>query len=237
MPWGGLAGSHFVAAIWRKGSPVYNDVAYSLLLRAELGIGALACGVYLQTQTANPMQTRPAWTRAHPTRRMQLGRLAWSIVERTFYRSSFHTWNSWRAMLLRLFGAKIGRQCVLRRTSKVFYPWLLTMGNNSTLGDLAQVYNLGQVTIEDWVTVSQEAYICAGSHDYRVKGMPLVVAPVIIKSQSWICARAFVSPGITIGQGAIVAAAAVATHDVPDWTIVGGNPAVFLKSRPLPQAE
>lgn len=164
-----------------------------------------------------------------------LKRLLWSVVQATFYRCSFHTLNRWRALLLRLFGAEIGPRCTIRRTSEVVYPWNLKMGSLSCLGDHAVVYNLGAVTLGDRVTVSQEAYLCAGSHDYSVRSMPLITAPIILKDDSWICARAFVGPGVTVGEGAIVAAAAVAMRDVDDWTIVAGNPAAAVKKRPKPQ--
>ena len=81
------------------------------------------------------------------------------------------------------------------------------------------------------MTVSQEAYLCAGTHDYTDPHMPLVALPIHIGSEAWVCARAFLGPGVTIGEGAIVAACGVVTKDVPAWTIVGGNPARFIKRR------
>ena len=134
-------------------------------------------------------------------------------------------------MLLRMFGARIGPRCTIRRTSHVYYPWKLEMGELSCLGDECEVYNLGPVTLGRRVTISQEAYLCAGSHDYRLVTMPLITPPITLKDDSWVCARAFVGPGVTVGEGAIVGAAAVAMHDVPDWTIVAGNPAEPVKAR------
>ena len=158
-------------------------------------------------------------------------RLVWSIVQGTLYRFSFHTWNGWRAFLLRLFVAKVGPGCTIRRTSEVYYPWKLTMGRGSCLGDDCEVYNLGDVVMGEWVTISQEAYNCAGTHDYRHKTMPLLTPPITLKDDCWICARAFVGPGVTVGRGAIVGAAAVAMRDVEDMAIVAGNPAKFVKRR------
>jgi putative colanic acid biosynthesis acetyltransferase WcaF len=158
-------------------------------------------------------------------------RLLWSLVQGTLYRFSFHTWNGWRAALLRLFGATVGRRCTLRRTSRVYYPWLLELGDNCALGDRSEVYNLARITLGKRVTVSQEAYLCAGTHDYTDPHMPLVALPIHIGSEAWVCARAFLGPGVTIGEGAIVAACGVVTKDVPAWTIVGGNPARFIKRR------
>jgi putative colanic acid biosynthesis acetyltransferase WcaF len=161
----------------------------------------------------------------------RLRRLVWSMVQASLYQYSFHTWSGFRAALLRAFGAKIGKHCTIRRTSRVYYPWLLTLGDLSSLGDKVEVYNLGTVELGDRVTVSQEAYLCAGTHDYRYRAMPLVTRPILIGSDAWICARAFVGPGVTVGEGGVVAAGAVVAKDVEAWTIVGGNPARFIKAR------
>jgi putative colanic acid biosynthesis acetyltransferase WcaF len=163
--------------------------------------------------------------------RLLIKRALWSIVEATLFRHSFHRSHRWRAFLLKLFGAQIAAPCYLRRTSRVYYPWNLAMGAYSSLGDDCVIYNLGSITIGELVTISQEAYLCGGTHDYRVRQMPLVVAPIIVKDNAWICARAFVGPGVTVGEGVVVGAAAVVMKDIPDWTVVAGNPAKFIKSR------
>lgn len=107
------------------------------------------------------------------------------------------------------------------------------MGAMSCLGDRCEIYNLGTIEIGKRVVISQEAYLCAGTHDYQLISMPLLTPPIVLKDDSWICARAFIGPGVTVGEGAIVGAAAVAMRDVPDWTIVAGNPAKFIKERKL----
>ncbi len=155
------------------------------------------------------------------------------MVQSTLYRYSFHTCSNWRSTLLRLFGAKIGKQCSIRRTSRVYYPWLLEMGDLGCLGDDVVVYNLGLVRLGARSSLSQEAYICAGTHDYSSLAMPLVTAPITVGSDAWICARAFIGPGVTVGDGAVVGACAVAMRDVPPWTVAAGNPARVIKPRVL----
>lgn len=168
-------------------------------------------------------------------RSWQVKRLIWAVVEGTVYRWSFHTMNGWRAWLLRRFGATIGPGCTIRRTSRVYYPWLFTMGGVSCLGDRAVVYNLAPVTIGERVMVSQEAYLCAGSHDHRFQAMPLIAKPITLGDDSWVCARVFVGPGVDVGPGAIVGAMAVAMRNVDAWAIVAGNPATFIRERERPQ--
>ena len=108
------------------------------------------------------------------------------------------------------------------------------MGDLACLGDDVRVYNLAKVTLGERVTISQEAYLCAGTHDYTQLSLPLVTKPIVVGADAWICARAFVGPGVTVGTGAVVAACAVVMKDVPEWTIVAGNPAGYVKPRPKP---
>jgi putative colanic acid biosynthesis acetyltransferase WcaF len=165
--------------------------------------------------------------------KVKLLRLAWAAAEMTLFRGSFHTMNRWRVFLLRCFGAKIGRQCKIRRTVRVYYPWNLEMGDMCIVGDDARLYDLGKITIGSGAMISQEAYLCAGTHDHTDLALPLQTPPVTVGPQAWVCARAFIGPGVTIGEGAIVAACGVAVKDVPAWAIVGGNPAKFIGKREL----
>ena len=136
-------------------------------------------------------------------------------------------------MLLRLFGAQIGKRCIIRRTSRVYYPWLLVIGELAVIGDKAEIYNLGEITIGDRAMVSQEAYLCAGTHDHTQLALPLVTKPIAIGNDAWICARAFIGPGVKVGEGAVVGACAMVTKDVAPWMIVAGNPAQVIKKREM----
>ncbi len=158
-------------------------------------------------------------------------RLLWSIVQATFFRYSFHTWNSWRIFLLNSYGAKVDASCVIRRTVKVECPWNLTLKQHSCLGDHAIVYCLGKVVIGERVSISQYAHLCAGTHDYNDKDMPLLRHPITIEDDVWIAADAFVGPKVTVGEGAILGARSVAMRDLDPWTIYSGNPAVIRRTR------
>jgi putative colanic acid biosynthesis acetyltransferase WcaF len=164
------------------------------------------------------------------------GRVAWSLASLLF-RWSPRPLYAWRRWLLRLFGAKIGRQVQIYPSVRIQHPWLLDVGDYAALGEGARVYNLGQIKIGARATISQYAHLCAGSHDHASRDMRLLKAPIVVGEDAWICADAFVGPGVTIGNGAVVGARASAFKDVPPWTIVGGNPAKFIKKRVIQVAE
>jgi putative colanic acid biosynthesis acetyltransferase WcaF len=167
------------------------------------------------------------------TRSTKFKRLLWAGVEATLFRLSFHTMNRWRCFLLRASGAKVGSQCIIRRTVRVYYPWQVSIGDLCIIGDSVSLYSLGTITIGDRAMISQEAYLCAGTHDHTDPTLPLITPPVVVGKDAWICARAFIGPGVTVGEGAIVAACGVAVKDVPPWTIVGGNPAKTIRTREI----
>ncbi len=139
----------------------------------------------------------------------------------------------WRCCVLRLFGAQIGHQVHIYNSAVVYFPWNLRIGDWSAIGEGALIYNLGPVTIGQNVTVSQRAHLCAGTHDYRKPDMPLLKPPIEIHDQVWICADAFVGPGVTVGEGAVVGARAVVMKDVEPWTVVAGNPTRAIKKREI----
>ena len=143
----------------------------------------------------------------------------------------------WRRFLLRLFGAQVGDQAHVYPSARVYLPWMLTLGEQASIGEWALIYNLGPVMIGDRATISHRAHLCAGTHDYRDPTLPLLRLPIEIGPQAWVCAEAFVGPGRRVGEGAIVGAAAVVVSDVPDWEIVAGNPARIIKRRVLRSPE
>jgi putative colanic acid biosynthesis acetyltransferase WcaF len=141
----------------------------------------------------------------------------------------------WRNVLLRLFGARIGRRVRIHPSVRIATPWNLIIGNDTAVGDGVILYSLGVITLERDVTVSQFAHLCAGTHDHWRAALPLLKPPISIGKGAWVCADAFIGPDIRVGDYAIVGARAVVTRDVPPWTIVAGNPAREIAKRPLPR--
>jgi putative colanic acid biosynthesis acetyltransferase WcaF len=163
--------------------------------------------------------------------RRVLWRVCWPV-----FRFSPGACFGWRRVFLRVFGARIGKNVHIYNTAEIYMPANLVVGDWSAIGQRALIYNLGPITIGSGVTISQRAHLCAGTHDYTKADMPLLKPPISIGDEAWICADAFVGPGVVVGPGAVVAARAVALTKVPPWTVVVGNPARFLKRRVIQPA-
>jgi putative colanic acid biosynthesis acetyltransferase WcaF len=152
------------------------------------------------------------------------GRLLWGLAWPLFAGSPRLLW-AWRRALLRLFGAKIGQNVHIYPSVRIAVPWNVSIGNNAAIGEGAILYSLGEIRIGDQVTISQRAHLCAGTHDYTKPEFPLIRAPVTVGDGAWICAEAFIGPGVCVGAYAIVGARAVAVKDIGGYAIVAGNPA------------
>lgn len=131
--------------------------------------------------------------------------------------------------MLRLFGAIIKDGAHPYPSARIWAPWNLTMEEGSCLGDYVECYSVDRVILESHATVSQYSFLCTASHDYRVDGMPLLTAPITIGRHAWVAADAFIGPGVTVGERAVVGARASVFRDVDPWTVVGGNPARVIR--------
>lgn len=161
-----------------------------------------------------------------------LGRALWNICCVFLFRpfpSKF--FRRWRNFILRIFGAKIAPRAGVYSSAKIYCPWNLVLDRNAWIGPNAQIYSADIIHLEENVTISQNSHLCAASHDISSPGHELITAPILVKKEAWVAADAFVSMGVTIGVGAIVGARAAVFKDVEPWTVVGGNPAKFIKKR------
>lgn len=166
------------------------------------------------------------------SRKNQIIRMLWTIVWGVFARPLPRSIGSgWKRFLLRLFGAKIDSTAVVYSSARVYYPANLIMERYACLASDVDCYNVDIIRIGANTTISQGTYLCTASHDITNSLNPLITAPIIVEDQAWIAADAFVGMGVTIGQGAVVGARAAVFKNVEPWTIVGGNPAKFIKKR------
>ena len=166
------------------------------------------------------------------SRREYVGRILWMLASPLF-RFSPRTLFGWRRFLLRCFGAKVGERVHIYPSVLIEIPWNLSIDDDASIGERVLVYSLGPVEIGARATVSHNAHLCAGSHDYRSPALPLLRLPIRIGEEAWVCAQAFLGPGSEIGKGAVVGAGAVSNGKVEPWTVVAGNPAVFVKRREI----
>lgn len=169
----------------------------------------------------------------------RLLRLLWTIVFCFLYKPSPIVLHSWRRLLLRIFGAKIGSPIYIYPSARVWAPWNLEMGNHSTLAQHVDCYNVAKIKIGSYTTVSQYCFLCTATHDYSDSAilsqpqMPLLTAPIVLGDRVWITADVFVGPGVSVGDGSVVLSRSTVTKALPAWVIAQGFPAIPIKPRIL----
>ena len=151
--------------------------------------------------------------------------LLWEFCWALFCQWTPKPFNRWRLFWLRCFGARLEGTPFVHQRARIQVPWKLTMCDRSCLGDRSNAYSLGEIELGPRAVVAQEAYLCTGTHDLEHPEWPLVVAKITIGENAFVAARAFILPGVTVGTRAVIGAGSVVTKDVPDHTVVAGNPA------------
>jgi putative colanic acid biosynthesis acetyltransferase WcaF len=167
----------------------------------------------------------------------KLARACWNLAWLLLYRPSPRFCSAWRRALLRLFGAVVEEGAQPSPRCRIWAPWNLTMQKYSCLANDVDCYCVAPVKLGAHVTVSQYAFLCTASHDYEDPDFRLITKAIEIGDYAWIGARAFIGPGVTVGEGAVVGATASVYHDIPEWTVVGGNPATVIKKRIMAGSE
>jgi putative colanic acid biosynthesis acetyltransferase WcaF len=155
--------------------------------------------------------------------------MLWILVSAFFFRTSLPWPSIVRVKLLRAFGARVGVHVVLRAKLNVNFPWRLTLGDHVWIGEEVMILSLAPVELESHVCISQRAFLCTGSHDFRAPHFDLITEPITIRERSWVAAQAFIGPGVKIGPGSMVTAGSVVTANVPPGVMVRGNPAEIVR--------
>ncbi len=171
------------------------------------------------------------WTRGELVRQR-----LWSLTQATLFRLSPPRAHTFRARLLRAFGADIPEpgRVVVFASARIFFPWKLRVEPRAMIGRGVQLYNLAPIVLRRGANLSQGVHLCAGSHDYARWSMPLVVAPIEIGANAWLAAEVFVGPGVTIGELAVIGARSVVMRDQPARMVCAGHPCQPLRPRPEP---
>lgn len=161
----------------------------------------------------------------------KLVRLGWLITYFILFRFSPVPLFSYRRLLLRFFGAHIGRKVNVYPSVRIWFPANLRLHDGATLGPYVNVYNQGFISVGYNAIVSQGAHLCASTHDYNDSLHPLVLAPIAVGDNAWVCADAFVGPGVDVAVGSVVGARAVLTKNTEAWMVYAGNPAELINKR------
>lgn len=161
----------------------------------------------------------------------RLFRLAWATTWLLLAAWTPPPFHGWRRLLLRAFGARVAPTAGVYGSARIWNPANLELGDYAFIGPRVIVYSMAKIAFLPYALASQGAHICAGTHDIEDVGFQLTARPILIGSRAWIAADAFVGPGVTIGEGAVLGARGCAFRDLAPWTVYGGNPAKVLKQR------
>ncbi|NML63642.1 putative colanic acid biosynthesis acetyltransferase [Hymenobacter sp. RP-2-7] len=163
----------------------------------------------------------------------RLARIAWNITSIFFFQLSPIPMHSWRAFVLRCFGAKVGKGVKVYPKAKIWAPWNLQLDDECAIANGVILYSQGKITIGRRSIISQGAHLVTGTHDYTKSGFPLFTKPIYIKENVWVAAEAFIHPGITINEGCVIGARSVVNKDMPAWMVCSGHPCQQVKRRHL----
>lgn len=159
--------------------------------------------------------------------------MLWYFVNALIVRASWNPFMGIKVLLLRAFGAKVGKGLVIKNEVRIKSPWFLTIGDNCWLGECCWIDNLDRVEIGSNVCLSQGVLLLTGNHDYKVSTMPYRNRPIVIEDGAWIGANSTVCPGVIVHENAVLTVGSVATKDMDANGIYQGNPAVFIRKREM----
>ena len=165
--------------------------------------------------------------------------IIWLAVNNSLFRftpSYLTFFRKWRVLLLKLFGSKIDWTSSVHPTAKIEYPWNLTLGPLSSLGEKSWTYAMAPINIGEKTCIGKDTYLITGSHDITSNGFELITKPITIGSCCWLTTGVTILPGVEIGDYSVIAANSTVTRNVDTQTVVGGNPAKFIKKRIIKNA-
>jgi putative colanic acid biosynthesis acetyltransferase WcaF len=165
--------------------------------------------------------------------RVRFRRAVWQLTVTVLFRYSPRPLHAWRIFLLRCFGASVGHSCHIYPGAEIWAPWNLVCEDCVAIADGAVVYNPSPVRLGSHAVLSQQSYLCGASHDYDDPAFPQISAPILVGRYAWVCARASVLPGVTVGDGAVLGLGAIATSDLDGGWVYAGQPARKIRRRKI----
>ncbi len=160
-------------------------------------------------------------------------RVIWYYVNICFFKNSFFTSSNFKVLILRLFGANVGKNLIIKNNVNIKYPWKLTIGDNCWIGEEVWIDNLDYVFIYNNVCISQGAMLLCGNHNYKKYTFDLITSPISLMDGTWVGAKSIVCPGVTLFQNSILTAGSLANQDLEANYIYQGNPAKKNKLRQI----
>jgi putative colanic acid biosynthesis acetyltransferase WcaF len=160
-------------------------------------------------------------------------RSLWNTVYIVLFRHTPVICHPWRAFVLRCFGAGVGRGCHIYPKARIWAPWNMEIGDLAGIANDVECSSMDRIKIGEKAVISQGAKLHTGSHDFTDPGFQLCTKPVTIGKDAWVAAEAFILPGVTVGEGAVIGARSVVTRSMPAWTVCAGNPCKPIKPRHL----
>lgn len=157
-------------------------------------------------------------------------RIVWSIVSPLFFHTSPRLFYGWRNQILRLMGAKIGKNVKIYPSAIITFPWLLEIGDGVVVSWGVRIYNVGLIKIGEKTILSHNVHLCGATHDFDNPGFAVCRTGLTIGNRVWIASDAFVAPRVVVGDDSIIAARAVVVKNVDPNTLVGGNPAKVIRN-------
>ncbi len=150
--------------------------------------------------------------------------LFWWLVQSIAFPLTLHNADDLRCLLLRLFGSTIGEGVKIRPTARFTYPWKVTIGNYSWIGDDVVFYSLDEISIGSHSVISQKSYLCTGSHDPSDPTFNLITAPIVIEEGVWVAADCFIAPGVRIGSNTVIGARSSVFNSISEGQVAWGSP-------------
>lgn len=155
--------------------------------------------------------------------------LSWALLA-SWTPPMLHPWRRW---LLRRFGAQVAPTAAIYGSARIWYPPNLRVDNYAVLGPRTNIYTMAPIHIGAYAIISQGSHLCAGTHDIESPYFQLFTRPITVGPRAWVAAEAFVGPGVTVGEGAVLGARGVAMRNLDAWGVYTGNPAAKIRERKL----
>jgi len=161
----------------------------------------------------------------------KLKQICWYVTNILIFKNSMFVSSGLKTGLLKLFGAKVGEGIIIKPGVNIKFPWKLSIGNHTWIGEGVWIDNLAAVSIGPNVCISQGALLLTGNHNYKKSSFDLMLGDIVIEEGVWIGASSIVCPGVHCHSHAVLSVASVASSHLEPYCVYRGNPALVIANR------